>query len=101
MPSDEAGATPSQRAQRSRGFKRLQRRLAHRVRQLREEQGLTLEGAEAASDVDWKHLAKIEHSQSNPTLVTLYRIARGLKVDVAELLVEPAPPPVKGSKRER
>jgi len=91
MASEEA-ETPSRRAQKSRGFKQLQKRLGRRVRQLREERDLTLEGAEARSEVDWKHLAKIEHAQSNPTLATLYRIAKGLKVDITDLFQEPEPP---------
>ena len=81
----ERKETPSRRAQRSRAFRRLQKRLGARIRSLRQVRGWTLQETEAHSDVDWKHLAKIEHAESNPTLATLYRLAKGFGVDIAEL----------------
>lgn len=75
----------SEQTKRSREFQRLQKRLGRRVRQLRTDQGLTLEGLNERSGVDWRHIHKIEAGTLNVTLVTLYRLAKGLGVSIPDL----------------
>jgi transcriptional regulator with XRE-family HTH domain len=68
------------------------RALGARVRQLREAAGLTLEAAAERADLDWKHLQKVEAGTGavNLTLVTLVRIAAGLRVELSDLFVRDA-----------
>lgn len=60
-------------------FKKEQKALGKRVRELREAEGWTLEEAEDKCDVDWKHLQKIEAGLLNVTLVTLVRLSVGFR----------------------
>ncbi len=74
---------PAERASRlhkeSARYKKEAKALGLRIRSLREGLGLTLEKAAERSDLDLKHLQKIEAGQLNVTLVTLVRLAVGLK----------------------
>lgn len=82
-------AKPEERA--SRVHKRTPRyrteaaKLGLRLRTLREAAGWTLEKAAERCDLDLKHLQKIESGQLNVTLVTLVRLAVGLRVPIATL----------------
>lgn len=69
----------------SRRFKRAARSLGLRIRTLRERQGLTLEKAAEAADLDLTHWQKAEAGKVNLTLVTLLRISDGLGVSLEEL----------------
>lgn len=72
-------------------------RLGERIRTLRQERGLTLEGlAEASGALNPVHIWKIEHGQLNVELVTLVALARGLDLKVEDLFVRP-----KSAKRPR
>ncbi|MBX3183996.1 MAG: helix-turn-helix domain-containing protein [Polyangiaceae bacterium] len=59
--------------------------LGSRVRALRHERAWTLEQMAERCDLDLKHLQKIEGGQLNVTLVTLVRLAVGLKKPLAIL----------------
>jgi transcriptional regulator with XRE-family HTH domain len=59
--------------------------LGLRIRALRRAAGWTLEEAAERCDLDLKHLQKIEAGQLNVTLVTLVRLAGGLRVPVGTL----------------
>src|SRR5687768_1403386 len=60
-------------------------RIARRVRQLRGELGMTLDGLAAKSDVSRSMLSLVERGESSPTAVVLERIAAGLGVSLATL----------------
>ena len=75
----------SQAARESGTYKKMARNLGLRVRQLREERKLTLEIAAERGSMDWKHWQKAEAGELNLTLVTLGRIARGLRVHLQDL----------------
>jgi transcriptional regulator with XRE-family HTH domain len=76
---------PSRVHKKSSRFRGEARALGVRVRQLRHAQDMTLEQAAERMDLDLKHLQKIEAGLLNVTLVTLVRIAVGLRVPVATL----------------
>ena len=63
--------------------------LGLRVRQLRLARKWTLEGAAEATNLDLKHLQKIEAGKLNVTLVTLVRLAEGFGEPVASLFRKP------------
>jgi transcriptional regulator with XRE-family HTH domain len=73
---------------RSRRYVRECRRLGLRVRQLRQERGLTLEGASARATIDITHWQKIEAGTINVSMVTLVRLADGLGVALVDLFGE-------------
>ena len=60
-----------------------------RIQELREKQGLTqLDlAAKIEGDFDTSNVSRIESGRTNPTLYTLYRIAKALEVDINELLI--------------
>ncbi len=70
---------PSQTHRTTARFKKEHRALGARVRALRHAAEWTLEEAAERSDVDWKHLQKIEAGTLNVTLVTLVRLAVGFR----------------------
>lgn len=59
--------------------------LGQQIRALRLVRGLTLEQAAERTNIDWKHLQKIEAGSVNVTMLTLVRIAEGYKVAVGAL----------------
>ena len=61
-------------------------RVGQKIRELRLEQGLTLEGLAFEAGVDKGHLSRIERGLLSPTLRTLRSLAGRLEVPVAELL---------------
>jgi len=65
--------------------KALLRRFGLHVKQLRTEKGIT--GAELARrcDMDKPNMARIERGETNPTLVTLMRIALALNISLEVL----------------
>ena len=69
-------------------------RIAARVRGLRLERGLSLDGLAAASGVSRSALSLIERGESSPTAVVLDKIAAGLGVPLASLFAgAPDSPP--------
>src|SRR5690349_1524478 len=77
-------------------------RIADRVRGLRAELGVTLEGLAAKCDVSRSMLSLVERGESSPTAVVLEKIAAGLGVSLAALFDDasaPASPVSRGSDR--
>jgi transcriptional regulator with XRE-family HTH domain len=74
----------------SRDFKRSAqyadecRKYGHRVRQLREQAGLTLERASSAAELDLAHWQKIEAGKVNVTIGTMLRVANALDATLAD-----------------
>src|SRR5215213_3274213 len=69
----------------------MQGSLAHRLRVLRAERGLTLREAAAKSGVAKETISDIERGLRHPHDPTLAKIAKGYGVHVEELLEEPLP----------
>lgn len=62
------------------------RRLGSRIRELRQQRGLTLDQLAARSDVSRSMLSNVERGVNNPTLVAAIRIAEALGVGIAGLI---------------
>lgn len=67
-------------------------RIADRVRELRTEQGLSLEALAGKCDVSRSMLSLIERGESSATAVVLEKIATGLGVSLADLFDQDAAP---------
>lgn len=67
----------------------LHRRIAQRVRKLRDAQGLSLDALAARSGVSRSMLSLIERAEASPTAVVLERLATGLDVPLASLFDAP------------
>jgi transcriptional regulator with XRE-family HTH domain len=59
---------------------------AKRLRELRDRRGLSQRDLAEASGVSREYIARIELGQHDPTLSTLEKLARALKVRVARLI---------------
>lgn len=70
----------------------LNERIAARVRQIRGERGLTLEGLAETSGVSRSMISLIERGESSPTAVVLEKLATGLGVMLPDLFDAPSPP---------
>lgn len=68
----------------------LNHRIAARVRQLRTQAGLSLDGLAARCGVSRSMLSLIERGETSPTAVVLERVAHGLGLALAELFQLPA-----------
>lgn len=67
-------------------------RIAQRVRYLRAELGMTLDGLAAKSDVSRSMLSLVERGESSPTAVVLEKIATGLGIALAGLFDDASAP---------
>jgi transcriptional regulator with XRE-family HTH domain len=67
-------------------------RIAQRMRQLRAELGMTLDGLAAKSNVSRSMLSLVERGESSPTAVVLERIATGLGIALAGLFDDASAP---------
>jgi transcriptional regulator with XRE-family HTH domain len=56
-----------------------------RVRELRERRDLSQEKLAQASNLTTSFVSTVEHGRKTPSLTTVLKLARGLKVDAAEL----------------
>ena len=63
--------------------------LSRRVRQLRNEKGLSPEALARISGVSRSMLSQIERNQANPTLAVTLRIARAFEVGLGDLVPSP------------
>jgi transcriptional regulator with XRE-family HTH domain len=63
----------------------LNRRIAERVRELRAERGLSLDGLASKAGVSRSMISVIERGESSPTAVVLDKLAAGLGVPLASL----------------
>lgn len=88
MPKPPTDERPSRVHKGTRRYAREAKALGLRIRALRNERDWTLEQMAEACDLDLKHLQKIESGQLNVTLVTLVRLAVGLKKPMAALFVD-------------
>ena len=61
-------------------------RVGERVRGLRRERGLTLDGLAERSGVSRAMISKLERGEKNPTLVVAAKVAEGLGVSLSQLL---------------
>lgn len=64
----------------------ITKRLVMRLKRLREERGLTQERLAKQSGVSHGYLARLEIGMHDPSLSTLAKLAKALKVTVAELV---------------
>jgi len=71
-------------------FHELRRRVGKNLCRLRAARGLTQLALAEAAGLHWRHLQKIEAGESNATLVTMARLADGLRVDALELMAAAA-----------
>lgn len=67
--------------------KNVTRQIGERVRTLRHGKGYSLEGFAKSIDISKLTLLKIEKGEGNPTLSVVWKIANGLSVPVASLLM--------------
>lgn len=67
-------------------------RIAHRVRELRDTQGFSLDALAERSGVSRSNISLIERGQSSPTAAVLDKLAAGLGVTLASLFEESAAP---------
>jgi transcriptional regulator with XRE-family HTH domain len=65
--------------------------LGARLRQLREEQGLSQEQLAERAARHRAYVGAVERGERNPTLDVLHSLARGLGVDLADLFTEGHP----------
>jgi transcriptional regulator with XRE-family HTH domain len=70
----------------------INERIARRVRALRSERGMSLDGLAAKSDVSRSMISLIERGESSPTAVVLEKIATGLGVTLAALFADSEAP---------
>jgi transcriptional regulator with XRE-family HTH domain len=59
--------------------------LAKRLKEVRSEKGLTQEELSHRSEITLSQIARIETARINPTVSTIFKIARGLEVSPKEL----------------
>jgi transcriptional regulator with XRE-family HTH domain len=67
-------------------MKELNKRVAMRLKRLREERGLTQEQLAKRSGMSHGYLARLEIGMHDPSLSTLAKLAKALKVPVGELV---------------
>jgi len=69
-------------------YRSVQERIRANVKRIREERGWTQqEAAERCERMSYQHFSQVESGKTNLTLVTLCRVARGLGVDIVDLVV--------------
>ena len=64
----------------------LQRKLMMKVRQLREQKGWTQETLAERAGLSWGYIARLEIGRHDPSLRTLIKLGKALKVTVGELV---------------
>ncbi len=67
----------------------VRRRLSRRLLQLRTDRGWSQEDLGARSGLTYKFIGEVERGQKSPSLDSLDKLARGLGVDIADLLAPP------------
>jgi transcriptional regulator with XRE-family HTH domain len=63
-----------------------QRRLVMRLKKIRAQRGLTQEGLADKAGVSRQYLSRLETGRHDPSLSTLVKLAKALKVKVTDLL---------------
>lgn len=64
------------------GIKRV---FGDRVRELRAARNWSQETMGEACDLHWTYIGGIERGERNPTLESVYKVAKGLKIKISEL----------------
>jgi transcriptional regulator with XRE-family HTH domain len=64
----------------------VKRAFGQRVLELRKARGWSQETLEQHSGLHWTYIGQVERGERNLTLLSIQKIAKGLKVDMAELL---------------
>jgi len=62
------------------------KRLGKRIAELRTEKGLTQNNIADLCDIERSNIARIEAGNTNPTYLTLLKIANALNISISELL---------------
>jgi len=68
----------------------MRRLVGENFARIRREKGLTQEDVEALSGFSQQYLSSLENGRRNPTIITLYELARALGVSHVELVTVPA-----------
>jgi len=63
----------------------LKRAFGQRVRELREARDWSQERAEQQIGLHWTYIGQVERGERNLTLLSIQKIARGFKIELAEL----------------
>ena len=63
-----------------------QRRLVMKIKQLREQKGWTQEVLAEKAGLSWGYIARLEIGRHDPSLSTLVKLAKALKVKVGRLV---------------
>lgn len=63
-------------------------KVATRIAEIRRANGVTQEQLAAETGLDRVAIANIEIGRRRPTVTTIYRLAKGLKVDVTQFFTE-------------
>ena len=61
-------------------------KIGKRIKEIRLSKPMTLDELAAAFNMDNANIARLESGNTNPTIRTLYKISRGLKVKLKELV---------------
>ena len=61
-------------------------KIGKRIKEIRLSKPMTLDELAAAANMDNANIARLESGNTNPTIRTLYKISRGLKVKLKELV---------------
>ena len=64
---------------------RLKKKFGNRLRELRNENGLSQEALALACGLDRTYIGGIERGERNPILINIYKIAEALGISVKEL----------------
>lgn len=70
--------------------KQLAHKVGTKIREFRQQQGLSLEALALACDMNPAFLGHVERGMRCPTIYTLERICKGLNISLAELFLEDA-----------
>ncbi len=63
----------------------INRVFGDRVRELREARDWSQETMGEACDLHWTYIGGIERGERNPTLESVHKVAKGLKIKISEL----------------
>jgi transcriptional regulator with XRE-family HTH domain len=78
----------------------IDQRIGARIRDLRSQQGLTLDGLAERADVSRAMLSRIERGESSPTAQLMNKVCGGLGITLSALFAEPAAPASPLARRE-
>ncbi len=71
--------------QRVKEKKQLQKFIGKRIRKIRESKGISQQDLAAACDIEKSNFSRLEAGGTNPTIYTLYKIAKALDVELSLL----------------